>query len=209
MADGTQHNEKVLLQGGGEHARVVLDILLDCERHVIALFDPRYSGELFGVPQRGTYDVSFVPDAVAVVAIGDNAVRKKAAEMTRHHFTNVIHPSAILSPRCVYGVGNMILHRAVVQAQARIGNHVIINTGAQIDHDCIINDFVHIAPGVVLCGTVSVGEGTLIGAGATVIPGRNIGKWAKIGAGSLVTKDIPDYAVAVGNPARIIKYNPV
>jgi acetyltransferase EpsM len=58
---------------------------------------------------------------------------------------------------------------------------------------------------VVLCGTVKVGEGTLIGARAIVIPGKKIGKWVTIGAGSVVVKDIPDYAVAVGNPARVIK----
>jgi acetyltransferase EpsM len=60
-------------------------------------------------------------------------------------------------------------------------------------------------PRVVLCGNVSVGEGTLIGAGATVIPGIKIGKWVTIGAGAVVVKDIPDYAVAVGNPAKVIK----
>jgi sugar O-acyltransferase (sialic acid O-acetyltransferase NeuD family) len=100
----------------------------------------------------------------------------------------------------------MILHGAIVQAMAKIGNHVIVNTGAQVDHDCVIGDFAHIAPRVVLCGGVSVGEGTLVGAGATVAPGVTIGKWATIGAGAVIIAGIPDYAVAVGNPARVIKY---
>ena len=50
------------------------------------------------------------------------------------------------------------------------------------------------------------GEGTLIGAGATVTPGINIGSWALVGAGAVIIEDVPDYAVVVGNPGRIIKY---
>jgi len=198
---------KVIIQGGGEHARVVLDCFQEQGADVLALFDPKYTGELFGVPQRGTYDPAFAPEASAVVAIGSNGVRRKVAGITRHAFTNAIHPSAIISRYATLGMGNMIMHATVIQAQARIGNHVIINTGAQVDHDCIIGDYVHLAPGVVVCGTVSIGEGTFVGAGATIIPGRKIGAWATVGAGSVVIRDIPDYAVAVGNPAKIIRYN--
>jgi len=50
-----------------------------------------------------------------------------------------------------------------------------------------------------------VGEGALLGAGSIVLPGVNIGKWCVIGAGSVVTKDIPDDVVTVGIPARILK----
>lgn len=197
---------KVIIQGGGEHARVVLDCLQAQGVQVMALFDPKYSGDLWGVPQRGAYDPSFMPEARAVVAIGNNAVRKHVAAITRHEYMNAVHPSVIASSRASWGTGNMIMHGVIIQAQARMGNHCILNTGVRVDHDCSLDDFVHIAPGAVLCGTVSVGEGTFIGAGAVVIPGRKIGAWATIGAGAVVTRDIPDYAVAVGNPARVIKY---
>jgi len=199
--------DKIIIQGGGDHAKVVLDCLLSSGEEVVALFDPKYDGELFGIPQRGEYDPLFDADAKAVVAIGDNATRMRVVKKTRHAFINVVHPSVVKSERSTSGTGNMILHGVVVQAQVRIGNHVIINTGARVDHDCVIEDFVHVAPGAVLCGTVSIGEGTFVGAGATVIPGRKIGQWAIVGAGAVVIHDVPDYAVVVGNPARIIKYN--
>jgi sugar O-acyltransferase (sialic acid O-acetyltransferase NeuD family) len=199
--------ENVILQGGGEHARVVLDCLLAEGVNVLGLFDPKYSGALFGVPQRGVYDPGFAPEAKALVAIGDNVVRKKVVEKTRHAFTNTVHPSVVFSAFATLGTGNMILHGAIVQAQARIGNHVIVNTRASVDHDNDIGDFVHLAPGVVLCGAVKVGEGTLVGASATVLPGRSIGAWAIIGSGAVVTRDVPDGAVVVGNPARIIRIN--
>lgn len=198
---------RIILVGGGQHARVVLDCLLSQQADVAGLFDTRYTGDLFGVPQRGEYDPAFEPGALAIVAVGDNAIRKTIAHKTKHGFTNAIHTSAILSRHLSMGTGNMILHGAIIQTQVSVGNHVIINTGSQVDHDCILEDFVHLAPGVVLCGSVTVGEGALVGAGTTVIPGKKIGAWATIGAGSVVIQDIPDHAVAVGNPARVIKYN--
>ncbi|MBL0744009.1 acetyltransferase [Chryseolinea sp. Jin1] len=197
----------MILQGGGEHARVVLDCLLAQGATVLALFDPKYSGTLFGVPQRGAYDRSFHPNALALVAIGDNGVRKRVVQNTVHGFTSAVHPSVIFSPFAELGAGSMILHGAIVQAQARIGNHVIVNTGARVDHDCVIGDYVHLAPGVILCGTVQIGEGAFIGAGATIIPGKKVGAWATVGAGAVVIEDVPDYGVAVGNPARVIKIN--
>lgn len=197
----TAMKTKVILQGGGEHARVVLDCLLSQHIEVCGLFDPKYSGELFGVKQLGQYDSSFEPDAKAIVAIGRNDLRKKVVQTTQHQFTSCTHDSVIFSSRAAHGDGCMILHGVIVQAQTVIGNHVILNTRAQIDHDCIIGDYVHIAPGAILCGTVQVGEGALIGAGAIILPGRKVGNWAAVGAGAVVTRDIPDHAIVVGNPA--------
>ena len=54
--------------------------------------------------------------------------------------------------------------------------------------------------------TIRVGDNAWIGTRAIILPGRKIGKCAVIGAGAVVTKDVPDYAVVGGNPARILKY---
>ncbi|MDL5051585.1 acetyltransferase [Oscillatoria amoena NRMC-F 0135] len=194
--------DKYILQGGGEHARVVLDALLTSGADVAGIFDPKHEGELFGVKQLGAYNKNFEPDALAIVAIGNNEVRKRAVASTRHRFGIVIHPSVILSPFAETGTGTMLLHGAIIQAQTRIGQHVIINTGARVDHDCVIGDYVHIAPGAVLCGTVEVGEGSLIGAGSILLPGIKIGAWATVGAGSVVTRNVSARTIVAGNPAR-------
>jgi sugar O-acyltransferase (sialic acid O-acetyltransferase NeuD family) len=197
---------EVILHGGGEHARVVLDCLLSAPVKVLAVFDPKFSGHLMGVPQLGKYDPAYSTSAFAIVSIGSNSVRKRAVATTTHRFTNAIHQSALVSTFSSMGIGNMVLHGAIIQAQSTLGNHVIVNTGAQVDHDCVIGDFVHLAPRSVLCGTVAIGEGTLVGAGAVVLPGKKIGKWVTVGAGAVVTADIPDFAIVVGNPGRIIKH---
>jgi sugar O-acyltransferase (sialic acid O-acetyltransferase NeuD family) len=199
-------NEFILI-GGSEHARVVLDVLLSTGVKVHALFDPKYSGELFGVPQLGEYKPDQFSSASAIVAIGNNTTRQKASLNCKHTFGNALHSSAVISRFSTIGEGTVVFHGAIVQANAKLGKHVIVNTGAQIDHDCLIADFVHVAPSATLCGTVEVGEGSLIGAGATVIPGIKIGQWAAVGAGAVVTQNIPDYAVVVGVPAKIIRIN--
>jgi sugar O-acyltransferase (sialic acid O-acetyltransferase NeuD family) len=94
-----------------------------------------------------------------------------------------------------------------INSGVNVGKHSIINTNSCIDHDCVLNDFVHVSPNAALAGSVTVGEGTHIGISACVIQGIKIGTWATIGAGAVVVDDVPDYAVVVGNPARIIKYN--
>ena len=53
---------------------------------------------------------------------------------------------------------------------------------------------------------VVIKKGAWVGAGATILPGVTVGKHAVIGAASVVTHDVPDYAVAVGNPARVVKF---
>jgi acetyltransferase-like isoleucine patch superfamily enzyme len=58
---------------------------------------------------------------------------------------------------------------------------------------------------VLTCRTILIKAYAWIGAGATVLPGVSIGRHAVVGAGAVVTKDVPDYGVAVGNPAKVIK----
>jgi sugar O-acyltransferase (sialic acid O-acetyltransferase NeuD family) len=198
---------KVLLQGGGGHAKVVIDCLHAEGKEVVAIFDEKNDGTLYSIPRMSAYDPSIFPDAAILIAIGNNKTRKRLAREVLHPFINAVHPSSIVSKFSKMGLGCMVLHRAIVQADTVIGNHVILNTGSQVDHDGIIGDFVHIAPRAVLCGNVTVGEGTLIGAGSVVLPGVKIGKWAVIGAGSVITQDVPDHAVVVGVPGTIKKYH--
>lgn len=100
-------------------------------------------------------------------------------------------------------------HRAVyigafayVGPRVFVGDAVHVNRGAQVAHDCTLGNFVTLAPMANLCGGVTVEEGAMIGASAVVLPGRKIGAWATIGAGAVVTRDVPDGATWVGVPAR-------
>lgn len=58
---------------------------------------------------------------------------------------------------------------------------------------------------VLICKPIHIKEGAWIGAGASILPGVTVGKYAIVAAGAIVTKDVPDYAVVVGTPARVIR----
>jgi sugar O-acyltransferase (sialic acid O-acetyltransferase NeuD family) len=119
---------------------------------------------------------------------------------------NFVHPSVDLTMTHM-GVGNYIQEAVIIQAEARIGDNCSVHIGALISHETTVGNSVFIAHAVSVSGSCSIGDGTFIGTNATVLPRIKIGKWATIGAGSVVTRDVPDFAVAVGNPAKVIKFN--
>lgn len=198
------------LYGASGHAKVVLDIIKSNSDFVSGIFDDDIDKNKFHeVKYLGLYegnDQININDEV-LISIGNNQIRKSITRTIKHRFFTAFHKECILSTTCKIGVGTVVMSYAVVNANAIIGNHCIINTAAIIEHDCILEDFVHIAPNSTLTGNVNVGEGSLIGVGSVVIPGINIGKWCLIGAGSVIIEDVPDYAVVVGNPGKIIKFN--
>lgn len=190
------------LFGASGHAKVIIDILKASEIEVDGLIDdnPNVNTLLGYTVSHGITDLSPI-----IVSIGGNSIRKKVVDKLTGDFGKAIHPLALVSDTVLIGEGTVVMQGAIIQADAKIGKHCIINTGASVDHECIIDDFVHISPHSTLCGNVSVGEGSWIGAGTTVIPGVKIGKWCVVGAGSVVTKDLPDNVLAVGNRCKIVK----
>jgi sugar O-acyltransferase (sialic acid O-acetyltransferase NeuD family) len=105
------------------------------------------------------------------------------------------------------GKGSNLMQNIVLTNDIYIGSGVIINQLASIGHDVIINDFCEICPNVSISGNCEIGEYSFIGTGAIILPKVKIGKNVIIGAGAVVSKDLPDNCVAVGVPAKIIKQN--
>lgn len=197
--------------GAGGHAKVVVDILLESNQEIHGIWDENPELESFlGYPVKGDlYAFKKMHINQFIIAIGNNLIRKKLSHELTDNIAIAIHPKSAVSKLSEVGTGSMIMANSTINAGAIIGKYVIVNTNASIDHDCMIGDFVHISPKAGLGGNVKVGEGTHVGLGSSVIQGVKIGKWATIGAGAVIIKDVPDYAVVVGNPGRIIKYNQI
>lgn len=119
--------------------------------------------------------------------------------------TNFIHPSIDLT-LCRLGVGIYLQESVIIQAGVEIGDNSTIHMGAVIGHETIVGRSVFIAHAVSISGCSRINDGTFIGTNATVLPRIKIGRWVTIGAGAVITKDVPDYAVVVGNPGKIIKF---
>ena len=194
------------LYGASGHARVVIEILEKNGIKVHGLFDDNLDiKSLLNYPVLGSPDSNKTVEGEVIVTIGINTTRFKIVKKHQFNYGKAIHQNAEISTRSSIGEGSVVIGNAIINTGAKIGKHCIINTSASIDHDCIIEGFVHISPNTTLCGEVTVREGTHIGAGAIVIPGVTIGKWAVVGAGSVIIRDVPDFATVVGNPGKVIK----
>lgn len=206
---------KALIFGAGAQGRVVLDILRAQGRHESVEFvddnEQLWGQRVNGIPIVGGFDYILQQDRETfemVVALGNPNTRLTIAKKAKEHsihLLNAVHPSAVIMPSATIGEGNMISPAAVINSNARIGNNVIINTGAVIEHDCILADGISVSPGAHLGGRVTVDRVAFISTRAIVVPRISIGAGAIIGAGAVVTKDVPARVLVRGMPARIVE----
>jgi len=179
--------KKIVLIGGGGHCKV------------------NYKSESFisGIKIIGTdddlkdiYKSGIHYALITVGSIKDNTKRYRLFNMAReigYKFPVIISPEAIVDENVKIDEGIVIMPGSIINIDSSIGKNCIINTGTIIEHDCKIGNHCHIAPGVHISGAANIGELTFIGIGATIIQGIKIGKNVTIGA------------IAVGNPAKIVK----
>ncbi len=147
----------------------------------------------------------YAEDMHCVIAIANTSARKQIhSKLQSANYINIIHPDSTLGNNNTIGRGCIICKGVTGTTGIHIGNQVVINLNATIGHDVHIADFVSIMPGVHISGNVKISEGVLIGTGAVILPGITIGKWSKIGAGSVVTKNVGDNCVVVGVPGRVV-----
>lgn len=112
-------------------------------------------------------------------------------------------------PKVFIGNNTVIGRRNIITAKNRIsiGSDVLIGSDVQIiDHSHSIRRDTPIRLQKAEIGFVEIGDDVWIGVGARILMNVTIGKGAVIGANSVVTSDIPEYAIAVGSPAKVVKY---
>ena len=132
--------------------------------------------------------------------------------------TKIWHFSHIMS-NCKLGNNCNLGQNVVVSPEVVLGNNVKVQNNVSIYTGVTCDDDVFLGPSMVFTNVINprsavnrrgqyskthVGKGVSIGANATIVCGHDIGKYAFIGAGAVVTKNVPDYALVVGNPSRQI-----
>jgi UDP-2-acetamido-3-amino-2,3-dideoxy-glucuronate N-acetyltransferase len=132
------------------------------------------------------------------------------AETKIWHFSHVMK-GARVGERCVLGQNVNVDGGTLIGSNVKIQNNVSVYTGTVIEDDvflgpsCVLTNVANPRSQVnrhALYETTNLKRGCTIGANATVICGVTVGRYAFVGAGSVVTRDVPDYALVVGNPAR-------
>lgn len=126
------------------------------------------------------------------------------------HFSHIM-PNCKIGKNCNFGQNVVVSPEVVLGNNVKVQNNVSIYTGVTCDDD------VFLGPSMVFTNVINprsgvnrrdqyakthVGKGASIGANATIVCGHDIGKFAFIGAGSVVTKNVPDFALVIGNPAK-------
>ncbi len=132
-------------------------------------------------------------------------VVKMLTELRKVMPTNAIHPDTTIATNAHIGHGNFIDAGVGIGAQARVSEHIIVQTGAIIERGVELGAYVQIGPGAVIGAEVRVGAGTFIGAGAVLVGGLEVGKGARIGAGSVVIEPVKAGETIFGNPAQKVK----
>jgi sugar O-acyltransferase (sialic acid O-acetyltransferase NeuD family) len=210
--------EKILIVGSAGHARVVIDAV---ERQgsyrIVGLLDRfRELGsqtlgyQVFG----GEQDLPALQRQHALhgvaIAVGDNHVRARIAEQITAlcpalELVSIVHPSAQIGKAVQIGQGSVVLAGACISSGARLGSACLINTQAALDHDSVMEDFSSLGPGARTGGECRISAFSAIGLGANLVHKIHIGRHTVVGAGSLVTRNVPDHVVAYGAPAKVIR----
>ncbi len=150
------------------------------------------------VPQ--IHETAFIDSTAIIGHTGFGYARDNDGTLVRvNHSGNVV-------------IGEEVEIRAYVTVDRGTVSDTIIERGCKIDHkvhcshNCKIGEYTTIAANSSIEGSCVIGSHCTIGSNVTVQRKVKVGNWVLIGSGSVVTKDIPDYAIVVGSPARILRF---
>jgi len=210
--------QNVIIFGASSHGSVVLDCLEKEEKYrVVGFIDSfkRKGSFQNGYQVLGTeYDLPYLCDAHnisgGIVAIGDNSLRKYVVDKIKKivpafNFISTVHPTVLLGKDVHIGNGSTILPGVIINTNSRVEDFCILNTNSVLEHDGLMEAYSSLAPGVYTGGNFHLGKFSAIGLRTNVIDNITVKEHTIVGAASLVLKDIPEYVVAYGSPAKVIR----
>jgi sugar O-acyltransferase (sialic acid O-acetyltransferase NeuD family) len=212
VVPNSKHSRPLVIFGAGGHAVSVANVAISDGYNVKHFVDKSKIGQkLLGFSIIGDiadlYDLDFYCFGIAV---GDNAVRERIynelqAKHANLYFPPLVHSSATVSSFTSIGDGTVVMPKAVIGPNSKVGKFCILNTRSSIDHDCLMMDFSSLAPSAVTGGTVRIGLRSAVSIGAIIKHGLKIGNDSVVGANSYLNKDLSNNQVAYGTPANQVR----
>lgn len=202
--------------GFGREVKMLIDHINQKQKQfeIVGFYDDKeYKNDINGIPYLGKLDkineVDF-PLSIAV-AIGDPKVKKKIVENINNNnidFPNLVHPTAIIGQDNVkIGKGNIVCANVIITVDIEIEDFVILNLSCTVGHDTKIKKFCSFMPTVNISGEVVIHNAVYVGTGAKIINLLEVGENTVVGAGAVVSKNLPANCTAVGIPAKPIKFH--
>lgn len=202
--------QKIVLIGGGGHAKSVVDTIDRLNNmQIVGFLDNKENSfyKNYGVIGQDkdmtlVYGQGIHKAFICIGFLGHSTTRNDIYEKVKlAHFElpSIIDPSCILAKDVIINEGTFVGKNSIINAASNVGKMCIINTNAVVEHDCTIGEFSHVSVSATICGGVTIGNNTMIGANATVIQGVKIGNNVIIGAGTTVLKDVGDNETYYGN----------
>lgn len=144
-------------------------------------------------------------DAAYVIGIGSGQVRRRLAtefDALGLGPATLVHPAATIGGDTHVSAGCIITAGSRVTTNIRLGRHTQLHVNSTVGHDSVLEDFVSVYPGATVSGNVTLATAVTIGTGANVLPCIHVGDGSFVGAGAVVTHDVPAGTTVAGSPAR-------
>jgi sugar O-acyltransferase (sialic acid O-acetyltransferase NeuD family) len=120
-------------------------------------------------------------------------------------FATIVHKTAFVARNASLEPGVFVMSNSYIGPSAQIGYCTLIMANSMIGHNTTVGPLCHFSVGSITSSYITIGKVSDVTLGARVLEKRKIGDYAVAGANSLITKDIPDYEIHVGSPAKFLK----
>lgn len=215
--------KKVLILGGKGNGTVVANAIIDANKRGFKEYE--FAGYLNDGEEQGNYIEEYpVIDKVkniskyfdeyyfinTILRIDGNVQRINMVEdlnIPLEKLAIFVHPTAYVAPNVKMNPGVVIMPNVSISANTKIGKNSLIMVGATIGHDNVMGDYLHVSAQACVGSYLTLGTGVHIGLNVSIKENITIGDNATIGMGTVLTKNVGNNEIWIGNPCKFLRYS--